>query len=276
MKRSQVKKLILTSLLVFFFVLMLVSGYFIYDILSEYAAEEEASDDLQQFIHLDETQPPVIATEPPKMEVEAEEETEGAMEETEPAPTEDPYPYPVVDFDALLETNEDVVGWIYIEGTKINYPIVQTVNNSYYVERMVNGQRNAAGSIFMDYRNESNFTDRNSILYGHNMKNGSMFAGILDYRKPSFFEEHPEVIILTPERNFRYEVVAGYVCSPLENAWRLSFATDAEFANWLTEALNRSVIGGSFEASGTDQILTLSTCTYEFQDARFVLVCRLI
>ena len=271
MRRSQVKKVILILLLVFFLVLMLVSGYFIYDILSEYSAEEEASNELQQFIHLDETQPPVIVTEPPTVAA-----TEAPMEETEPAPTEDPYPYPVVDFDALLETNKDVIGWIYIEGTKINYPIVQTVNNSYYVERMVNGQRNAAGSIFMDYRNESNFTDRNSILYGHNMKNGSMFAGILDYRKPSFFEEHPEVIILTPERNFRYEVIAGYVCSPLENAWRLSFATDEEFANWLTNALNRSVIGGNFEASGTDQILTLSTCSYEFDDARFVLVCRLI
>ena len=267
MKRSQLKKLILTALLVFFFVLMLVSGYFVYDILSEYAAEEEASDELQQFIHLDETQPPVIVTEPPKMEVE--EETEAATEETEPAPTEDPYPYPVVDFDALLETNEDVIGWIYIEGTKINYPIVQTVNNSYYVERMVNGQRNAAGSIFMDYRNESNFTDRNSILYGHNMKNGSMFADVTDYKSQKFYDKHPVALLLTPEGNFVVRLFSAYTTKDTGDAWDMTFS-DEKFEKWLDKRIRSSYIETPVVPGLDDRILTLSTCTYETDDARFV------
>lgn len=275
--RNRKKKRILKVLLLLFLLLALISAWNILSILREYRTAEESVEQMQQFIDVDATQPAVPEETEPPATWPAEETLAG--EETVPeeeTQTEDPYTYPVVDFAALQEVNPDVIGWIYIEDTRISYPIVQGTDNRRYVERMVDGRRNAAGSIFMDYQNEADFSDRNTVIYGHNMKNGSMFAQIPDYRKPDFFESHPTGVIVTPERNFRFEVIAGYVTDVYDDAWKIRFAGDEEYLLWLKDAMSRSVIGGSFDVSAADRVITLSTCTYEFDDARFVLVCRIM
>jgi len=271
-RRNQKKKLLLKLLLLLFLLIALASAWNIVSIMREYRTAEDSVAQMQQFIDLDATQPPVIQeTAPPAAVPEAE-----TVPEESTQPPVDPYPYPVVDFGALHEINTDVVAWIYIEDSDINYPVVQGTDNKRYVKQMVDGTYNAAGSIFMDYQNRSDFSDPHTILYGHNMKNGSMFAQVLEYRKPEFFESHPTGIIITPEQNFRFEIIAGYVTDVYDDAWKLTFSDDEDYLLWLKDTMNRSIIGGTFDVSASDRVITLSTCTYEFEEARFVLVCRIL
>ena len=93
-------------------------------------------------------------------------------------------------------TNPDIVAWIYIEGTKINYPIVQGEDNSYYLKHLFSGEWNGSGCIFLDSRNDASFADRHSIIYGHHMKNGTMFTDLDKYKKQDFFDEHPVALLI--------------------------------------------------------------------------------
>ena len=266
------KKLLITLSLLLFLEAAALAGYKIVTKLSDYKQEESASQSLRQYIDLNATAPaPTISeTEAP----EDLESTPSEPEEDSTAPTEEPVAYPYVDFDSLRSINEDVVAWIYIEGTNINYPVVQGEDNREYVSMMADGQLNPAGSIFMDYRNPSDFSDRHTVIYGHHMRNGSMFADILDYSDPEFYAAHSTGMIMTPEGNFQFEVIAGYVASLADPSWQLEFVTDDDFSAWLQDTMDRSTIGDTIVPSSEDRIITLSTCSYEFSDARFVLVCR--
>ena len=88
-----------------------------------------------------------------------------------------------------------------IEGTKINYPIVQGEENSYYLKHLFSGEWNGSGCIFLDFRNDASFADRHSIIYGHHMKNGTMFTDLDKYKKQEFFDEHPIALLITPDKN---------------------------------------------------------------------------
>lgn len=270
--KKTVTKLLFVLAVLFFALIAAVSGYKVYTILAEYRVGEETAEELQQFIDLEVTAP--VFTEPAAEETVPAGETEAPTEQTEP--TQPQVAYPVVDFGALREVNEDVVAWIYIEDTNINYPVVQGTDNQYYVKHLVDGRVNGAGSIFMDYRNHPEFLDPHTVIYGHNMKNKTMFAHIVEYRDPEFFAAHPTGKIMTPGGNFQFEVIAGYVASLEDEAWRLDFEEDGAFLAWLRDTMDRSIIGGSYVPEETDRIITLSTCSYEFDDARFVLVCRVI
>ena len=122
------------------------------------------------------------------------EETEKQELETEPEKEEYQSPY---DFKKLKEENPDTIGWIHIPDTKISYPIVQGTDNDFYLKHDFNGEASVAGSIYLDYESEGDFEGRNNILYGHNMKNGSMFKDIVRYKDPSYFKEHQYFSIYT-------------------------------------------------------------------------------
>lgn len=239
------------------------SGYKIFEILHEYRVGEDTYDEMRQFIAVP------AATAPEQTEAHGDERNDV---ETVPAETEAPVIYPEVDFATLRSINEDVTAWVYIEDTNINYPVVQGDDNSRYISRMIDGSYNGAGSIFMDYRNAPDFTDRHTVLYGHNMKNGSMFADIRNYRDQEYYDAHPTGLIMTPEKNFRFEIVAGYVASLADPAWQLEFSSEEEALEWLQDAMARSGFAGSTVPELGDRVITLSTCSYEFADARFVLV----
>ena len=261
--------------LLFFAGVAAFSGYKVYSILAEYRVGEESAQNLQQYVTLqpEPTEPvPAVteATEP----VEQIPEPSAPTEETEV--TEPAIQYPLVDFEALKQVNSAVLGWIYIEGTAINYPIVQGTDNDYYLTRLVDGTTNSSGSIFMDYRNAPDFSDYHTIIYGHNMKNGTMFADVTEYKKASFYEAHFVGMIMTPQENFQVEVIGGYVADLWDPAWNLHFETEKERQDWLRDAMARSDVGGDYVVEGGERIITLSTCSYEFDDARFVLICRVM
>lgn len=124
-----------------------------------------------------------------------------------------------IDFESLLRVNEDVVGWIYNENTPINYPIVQAGDNDYYLYRMIDKNYNGAGSIFMDYRNNKDFSDLNTLIYGHNMKNDSMFGTLSKYQNQEYYEEHPVIYIITPDQSYHMELMAGFVTPTSANIY---------------------------------------------------------
>lgn len=179
--------------------------------------------------------------------------------------------WPVVDFAALAEINPDIVAWIYIEDTEVNYPVVQGSDNQYYLKHLFSGEWNSLGCIFLDTRNAADFSDWNSIVYGHHMKNGTMFSGLTEYKKQEFYDTHPTILIMTPEQNFRVEIFAGYVANVKDNAWKVDFGTDAVFVDWQKSVKERSCFNSGITPAATDCIVTLSTCSYEFDNARFVL-----
>ena len=115
-----------------------------------------------------------------------------------------------VDFESLSQVNDDVVGWIYSDDTPINYPVVQADDNQYYLHRLIDHSEDFAGSIFMDYRNTRNFYDLNTILYGHNMKNQSMFSTLQAYNDQDYFDTHPILYLLTPKQAYKIELIASF------------------------------------------------------------------
>lgn len=189
-----------------------------------------------------------------------------AQEETVP----DTSDWPQVDFEELAQINPDVVGWIFLEGTNINYPVVQGQDNEYYLDRLFDRTRNDSGCIFMDTGCKKDFSGRNSILYGHHMKDKSMFAILPAYKSQTFYEEHPEMLLVTPDAYYRVRFFSGYVADTFANAWGLHFNDDS-FGNWLEELRERSCFLAKDAPGVKDRVITLSTCTYEFSSAKFVL-----
>ena len=198
-------------------------------------------------------------------------ETSGESEE-EPGKEK---PYPEVDFAGLKSVNSDVIGWIYVPDTEINYPIVHTSDNDYYLDHLVDRTQNPAGAIFLDTRNPSDFSDLHSIIYGHHMKNGSMFAALKGYKKQDFFDGHKTGYLITQDAAYSIDFFAGHVANVEENAWQLDFDDAADFDNWIKSLKEVSAFKSDIEPQYGDRIFTLSTCSYEFDDARFVLSGKL-
>lgn len=180
--------------------------------------------------------------------------------------------FPQVDFEGLRGINPDIVGWIYSEGTVINYPVVKGKDNSYYLHRTFDGTYNSAGCIFMECESAGDFSDFHTILYGHHMKNGSMFASITEYKEQEYFDAHPTMLLMTPEQNYIIRVYAGYVTDPSQDAWKIRFEDEAEALIWMWDSAEKSCFDSGVVPQSGDRIITLSTCSYEFEDARFVLL----
>lgn len=247
--------------------LLVGAGFAAYQMLAmagEYRAGEQTYSELQQ-VSLSVKEPAVSSEE----KLDTQQEENGA---SEPAAVQESLAFPTIDFDGLKEKNPDVVGWIYIEDTNINYPVVQGEDNRHYVSTMFDGRHNKTGSIFMDFRNNPNMSDRHTILYGHNMKNKTMFADIRNYRDQAYYDAHPVGLYITPEANYRFDVVAAYVASLADSAWQLEFVAEEDAAAWIRTAIERSGFVSKAKPQDGDRFITLSTCTYEFNDARFVLV----
>lgn len=179
------------------------------------------------------------------------------------------YDMPIsVDFSVLKQENEDIIGWIYSENTSINYPVLQGEDNNYYLRRLANGEYNIAGSIFMDFRNNPNLQDNNTIIYGHNMKNDTMFASIQEYKNQEYYDNHNVMYYFTPEKNYVVELFAGYTISVESDIYDLSVIDDEK----LQEIISKSDFKSNVEVTEEDKILTLSTCAYEYEGARYILM----
>lgn len=176
-----------------------------------------------------------------------------------------------VDFDSLIEQNGDVVGWLFCENTPINYPVLQSTDNNYYLRKMINKKYNIAGSIFMDYRSQSDMSSLNTIVYGHNMKNDTMFGTFTEYKKQSYYDEHPVLWFLTPEHNYKIELIAGYVTSSTSDVYKDFYSKD-DLKNHVKDSIEKSTFVSGVNIVEVDNIVTLSTCSYEYSTARYVLI----
>lgn len=179
--------------------------------------------------------------------------------------------WPQIDFSKLREINPDIVGWIYCEGTEINYPVVQAKDNHKYLQYLFNGTYNKAGCPFLDVENTSEFSDRHSIIYAHNRKDGSMFGRLNEYKKQDYYKQHPRILLITEESRYVMELFSGHVSRNDSNAWQIEFADTSEYEKWLNIILERSSFSAGILPQNTDRVLTLSTCSYEFDNARYVL-----
>ena len=193
------------------------------------------------------------------------------VEEAEPA---EPLPVPPieVDFDELLARNPDVVGWIYCEDTVINYPVLQGDDNTYYLHHTIDGTYNASASIFADGNNRRDFQDANTILYGHHMKNGSMFAGLDEWADQDYYEAHSVMWLLTPTQNYEVVLFAGYTTKTMSDSYTLFTEPGEELDAYIERALSLSDFTASdVDLEGAEKCVMLSTCAYVFNNARYVL-----
>lgn len=212
-------------------------------------------------------------------------ETQSRSPETEPVSEaltepETPAELPVaqtiteVDFQKLMEINPDTKGWIYIEGTMVSYPIVQTDNNDYYLNHTFQKTSNSAGAIFMECVIEEGLEAKNPIIYGHNMLNGSMFGTLKRYMKRSFYEAHPMIQIFTPEHTYTYEIFTTFtVKGGVSDAYTYGFASEETFMEYISKVRGYGDYDTGVEVNPGDRIITLSTCTNRGAD-RYVVQAR--
>ena len=175
-----------------------------------------------------------------------------------------------VNFDLLQEMNASAVGWLYCEGTPINYPVVQSTDNSYYLNHLYDNQSNSSGAIFMDALNGPELTDANTLIYGHNMKNGTMFASLQNYKHQSYYDKHPVIYYLTKDHDYRIDVFSCYETVGGSETFTIFFDSPETYSGYLQNIRDKSMIASSVPVSDKENIVTLTTCSYNFSDAKCV------
>jgi sortase, srtB family len=179
--------------------------------------------------------------------------------------------WPEVDFERLREINPEIVGWLVLEGSEINYPVAQAEDNAKYLNYLFDGTKNKAGCPFLDAENAGDFSDWHSIIYAHNRKDGSMFGGLSKFKEQSYYDEHPRFLLITETARYVVEIFSGHVARSDSGAWKVVFQDEDEFDAWREVIKERSSIETEVVPGQGERILTLSTCSYEFDNARYVL-----
>ncbi len=172
-----------------------------------------------------------------------------------------------IDFKKLKSQNQDIAGWIYIRGTTIDYPIVQGKDNEEYLHQDFNKKKSSSGTIFLDNNCKKDFTSDNNIIYGHHMKNGTMFAQLLKFREKSFLKKHNEIMIFTPDRTIHLKVISAYA-QKAQNKIPVTFANDKQKKAYIKkiESMSEQTIK-TFRINDS-HIYTFVTCSYEGEDNR--------
>ena len=196
----------------------------------------------------------------------------------------------------FVNENPDFKGWITIKGTSVDNPIYQTDNNDYYINYNQKKQKSAYGALFFDYKNDlaKSSLDANTIIYGHQMKNGSMFGGLAKYKKLDYYKENPIIELTTLEEYSKYKICYMFLLNAdpkddynprleykenaegdyIFNITKTEFTDEEDFNEWTNEAFERSLIDTAIDVEYGDKFLTLVTCSKDFKDARFVVIAR--
>lgn len=193
-----------------------------------------------------------------------------------PLPTLTPTPEILEQYAPLLEINPEVVGWITIDNTPINYPLMQHKDNEYYLLHDPSNTSSIYGSIYIDYRNHPSMQNQNTLIYGHNMNDGSMFHELLKFKDETFFTSHPYLYISNLYERFTYEVFSVYVVDADIETIAPSFSNDEAFLSYLNSCMVRSLYPSDISFNSTDEIVTLVTCSYELPNARTIVQARRI
>ncbi len=181
-----------------------------------------------------------------------------------------------IDHAALFGVNGDYAGWLMVEGTEISQPVVFSAQEQYYLRRDFDKNKSVAGTVFMDYQNNKDFSDTNTMVFGHNMKNGSMFAPLQSFLIKDFFEANRIIYLSTPKGEYRYEIFAVYQTKPSAVPYMPGMLAGDEL-NQLLGIINKlSLFEREVSITQGDRILTLGTCGYNFKNARIVVHAKLI
>lgn len=200
--------------------------------------------------------------------------SEPAEEEPEEGPAEED-PWADIDLEALQAVNNAVVGWIAIPGTEISYPLIRPQDNETYLTHSWDMTATSAGAIFLDYRVAWEPRGFNTIIYGHNMRNGTMFGALRDYRRDGFWEQCPTVCLIDGEGVHYYDVFAAWEPRVTDVAFQPDVSTEKSRQDFLDTALGRSVIHTGVVPTADSEILTLSTCTNMGYATRWVVQAAL-
>lgn len=188
-------------------------------------------------------------------------ETAGALEEKPPI---------TVDFAQLQADDSQVAGWLYCPDTEINYPVMQGSDNDFYLHHNYTGAADQSGAIFVDAQCAAGFADANSIIYGHSMRDGSMFGKLNAWKDPAYYADHPVMWLLTPEQNYRVRLFSGYTTAATSGTYTIVYEQGEELEQYLANARYSSDFATDFALDG-EHYVVLSTCAYEFDQARYVL-----
>ncbi len=181
-----------------------------------------------------------------------------------------------IDFKALAKENPDICAWLHSSDTIINYPVVQGKDNDFYLYRMFNKEWNGKGSLFIDSRNAKPFEDFNTIIYGHRMKDGSMFHSLTKYRDEEFYKDHKTMDLLTPNKRYILKVFSVMTIPADSELYRFDWYTEGEKEEYIRTIKSKSETKmDDIDVTAEDKIVMLSTCTYEFEDARLVVFGKL-
>ena len=171
-----------------------------------------------------------------------------------------------VDFDELSKVNDEVVAWVQVLDTNVNYPIVKHSNNSYYLNHSYDKSWNSSGWPFLDYRNDFE-TDYNTVIYGHHMRNSTMFGQMEKFKKEDFFEKNKTITLTSKDDIYEYEIFAIGVYDADFGYNTVNFNDEDDFNNFLDKILSKSMYSRNI-VNSSDKIITLSTCSYEYDNAR--------
>ena len=181
-----------------------------------------------------------------------------------------------INFDALHKINKDVIGWIYYENTHINYPVLRCDNNDQYLRASLDGTWAIGGSIFVEAATEKPFRQFNTIVYGHHMKDGTMFACLKELRDPEYCAKHPKLELTTPEGKFDLEIWA-FLNEPSDsNIYQTNIKAEEDKQKYLDLAESLADYTTDVKVSTEDRLVMLSTCAYEFEDARYIIACKMV
>ena len=176
-----------------------------------------------------------------------------------------------IDFEVLRTINKDAAAWLYSPDTVIDYPIMKADDYSYYLNHLPDRTANANGSLFIDYNNASDFSDPLTVIYGHYMKSGRMFGSLKGYKDQRYYDAHPYMYLYTEEQNYRIDLLYG--CLIGAGQWReQAFMYSVNAESLLAYAAYNTTFESGIEYEKGDRLIAMSTCSYEFDDARYVVI----
>lgn len=188
----------------------------------------------------------------------------------------------MLQLEELQKENQDIIGWIEIQGTNINYPVCQTTDNEYYLSHNHKKEKASTGALFLDKDFDLDKPSTNFLIYGHRNKNGTMFEELMKYNKEDFFKEHKEINFTTTKEDTTYEILAVFKSRVYykseQNVFRYYYFVNAEneeeYNNYINESKKASIYDTGITAEYGEQLMTLSTCEYSQEDGRFVIVAK--
>lgn len=190
---------------------------------------------------------------------------------------QDTYKFSDGDFDTLYQMNSDFKAWIIVPGTGVNYPVMQGEDNNYYLEKSLNKTKLGGGSIFFASDIPNPLDAQNTVIHGHHMKNDSMFGSLRKYKKEDFLKENKYFYVVAKDKTYKYEIFSVYVAKVSTDPYTYRFSDDDQFIKYLNDMNNKSMFEVKIsEFNKDDKMVTLSTCDYDFDDARLLIHGRLI